>query len=445
MAGQVSRLPVDPGQSGWLEVLGDVPHSEPLSDARTSDWLVIGAGFAGLAAARRLSQLCPSDRIVVLDAKKVGEGPAGRNSGFMIDLPHDLSSADYGGALEADKFQTEDHRYAIKFAAEMASEFDLSEEAFSILGKVNGAASPTGERHNETYAKHLTAMGEAHEWLDAAAMRALTGSTYYRNGLRTPGCAIIQPAMFVRGVAAGLRSNRVTIFEDSPVTALSRDGDWIAETPKGRVTAPKVILAVNGHLESFGHMRGRLIHLHTYSSMTRALDAEEVKRLGGEADWGITSADPMGTSVRRISGTGGDRILVRNRFTFDPSLEVGPDRLNDVSRDHDRAFAARFPMLNSVSMEYRWGGRLCLSQNAVQVIFEQEQGLFLACCQNGLGTVKGTLAGMMAAEMATGTTSDRLGRLSGADLPRKLPPMPFTKIGAIARLRYGEWKAGREL
>ena len=38
---------------------------------------------------------------------------------------------------------------------------------------------------------------------------------------------------------------------DGYVTGLRRDGDWVAETPHGRVTAAKVILAVNGHLASF--------------------------------------------------------------------------------------------------------------------------------------------------------------------------------------------------
>ena len=35
--------------------------------------------------------------VIMLDAGRVGEGAAGRNSGFMIDLPHDLQSDDYAG------------------------------------------------------------------------------------------------------------------------------------------------------------------------------------------------------------------------------------------------------------------------------------------------------------------------------------------------------------
>lgn len=442
---QVTRLPRDPGPAGWNRLLPDDVPATPLEGKITADWLVIGAGFAGLAAAHRLSKQAPGDRIVVLDAVRVGDGPAGRNSGFMIDLPHDLTSDNYGGALDADLAQTGDNRRGIGHAREMANEFGLTAEAFVLSGKINGAATDKGIAHNASFARHLAALNEPYEMYDAAQMRDITGTDFYQSGLFTPGTAMIQPALYVRGIANGLRSNRVSIHEMSPVTALTRDGDWIATTPNGQVTAPRVIMAVNGHLNSFGYLRGRLMHVFTYASMTRALGPEEVARLGGQPLWGLTPADPMGTTVRRISGVGGDRIIIRNRFTFDPSLEVSAARVGRIARDHDRAFAARFPMLAGIPMEYRWGGRLCLSRNNVQVINELENGLFSACCQNGLGTAKGTLAGGLAAELALGERSPALDRALNSDLPTRLPPDPIARIGAKIILKLQEHRAGKEL
>ena len=189
-------------------------------------------------------------------------------------------------------------------------------------------------------------MGEPYEMLDAAAMQSLTGTSYYQSGLFTAGTAMLQPAGYIRGVAAGLASNRIRIHEMSAVTGLTRDGAaWRVKTPAGAVTAPKVILAVNGHLNSFGFKQGRLMHVFTYASMTRPLTADEVARLGGKEVWGLTPADPMGTTVRRIRTPEGPRIVIRNRFTFDPSMEVRDRRIARVGQDHDRSFAARFPML----------------------------------------------------------------------------------------------------
>ncbi|MEL7346301.1 MAG: FAD-dependent oxidoreductase, partial [Pseudomonadota bacterium] len=89
---RAARLPRDVGVCGWNALLPPPLAPRVLEDDTTADWLVIGAGWAGLAAARRLSQLVGHDRIVVLEAGRLGEGPAGRNSGFMIDLPHKLQS-----------------------------------------------------------------------------------------------------------------------------------------------------------------------------------------------------------------------------------------------------------------------------------------------------------------------------------------------------------------
>ncbi|MDF1720861.1 MAG: FAD-binding oxidoreductase [Minwuia sp.] len=443
---RVTGLPRDPGPAAWNRLLPAPPPPTPLSGDRKSDWLVIGAGFAGLAAARRLSQIREGDTIAILDAVRVGDGPAGRNSGFMIDLPHDLSSDNYGGDQQQDQAQIEAKRAAIAFARDAAQEYGLPSEPITLSGKINAAASSRGMRHNADYAAHLASLGEAHAMYDAAQMQAITGSDYYQGGLFTPGAAMIQPAMFVRGMAQGLQSNRITLHENSPVTGLTRSqGVWTASTPAGSVAAPNVVLAVNGHAESFGFFRRRLMHVFTYASMTRALSGDEIAALGGIAVWGATPADPLGTTVRRISGIGGDRIVIRNRFTYDPGMTVNERRIASVGRDHDKAFQARFPVLKGVAMEYRWGGRLCLSRNNVPAFGEVEDSLFAACCQNGLGTAKGTFAGIAAADLAAGEDTLFTRHQLAAAPPARLPPEPLAWIGANARMRWGERAAGKEM
>lgn len=443
---KVTKLPKDPGPAGWNDILPPANPYPALEERTTADWLIVGAGFTGLAAARRLSQLRPEDRIIVLEASRVAHGPAGRNSGIMVDLPHDLASDDYGGSDDGDKRQIRMNRTAIDFAAEAASDYGMPEEALRRSGKINAATTAVGVRHNNNYAAHLSKLGEASESLDAQQMRAITGSDFYVGGLFTPGAVILQPALYIRGMASGVASNRVQVFENSPVTALDRsEGIWSAKTPKGAVEAPKVILAVNGHVESFGFYERRLMHIFTYASMTRKLTKDEVKTLGGRPEWSCTPSDPMGTTVRKIAGIGGDRLVVRNRFTYDPSMEVDNDRINRVGLDHDRSFTRRFPMLKDIDMEYRWGGRLCISRNSVPAFGEVDTDLFSACCQNGLGTAKGTMAGILAAEQAVGHQSDLLMAIQQEPEPSRLPPEPFAWLGANAVIRWKEYRAGNEV
>ena len=122
----IKRLPVETGRSGWEAISSRKFPLRTLDDDIRADWLIVGAGFAGLAAARRLMQVRPGDRVVVLDAKELAEGPAGRNSGFMIDVPHNLSSGEYSASgAEATALEISQNRFAIAFAASAAMEYEM--------------------------------------------------------------------------------------------------------------------------------------------------------------------------------------------------------------------------------------------------------------------------------------------------------------------------------
>ena len=43
--------------------------------------------------ARRLAENRPQDHIILLEVNQIGEGASGRNSGFAIDLPHNVGSS----------------------------------------------------------------------------------------------------------------------------------------------------------------------------------------------------------------------------------------------------------------------------------------------------------------------------------------------------------------
>lgn len=445
---QVDLKPANLGESGWQAILPKRQPQAHLSEDIDCDYLVIGAGFAGLAAAERLRQLEPDATIVMLEAQQVASGPAGRNSGFMIDLPHALASGAYAGDDSRDRRNIRLNRAAIAFAADAVRRYEFAAEAFDPCGKINAAAGPVGIAHNDSYARHLQKLGEPFELLDAGAMREVCGSDYYRGGLKTPGTAMIQPALYVRCFADALTAQAgCRLFEDSAVHQLSRSGErWCAQTAHGSVTAAKVILAVNGLVESFGFYRRRLMHINLYASMTRALDADEVAALGGDRHWGFTPSDPIGSTVRRIDGSGGTRLIIRNRCTYEASLTLPAGRLRAIERDHLRTFYARFPMLRQVEMEYCWSGRLCLSRNEVWALGELQPGLISACCQNGLGTTRGTVAGIVAAEMASATGAQSLvPEYRPEPLPARLFPEPFMTLGARGVIRFKEWRAGLEL
>lgn len=439
------RTPVHRGPAAWSAILPGQPAPVTLDGDRTADFVLVGGGFAGLSAARRLMQLNPGGKIVVLEASRLAEGASGRNSGFMIDLPHELTSDDYAGAGD-DRAVIALNRQAIAFARGAVEDYGIDANHFDPAGKVNGAASETADALNRSYAQHLTSLGEPSERLDGQAMADLTGSRHYVSGLYTPGTVMLQPAGYIRGLGEGLRRAGVEVYENTPVTGLTRSGGgWTVTTPRGRVSAGRVILTNNGHLESFGFARGRLMHVFLYASMTAELDAAALEALGGQPRWGVTPSDPMGTTMRRIdSGQGGNRIVTRTCATFEPDMEPAEATLRRTARVHREKFAERFPQLGDMAMDYTWAGHLCLSKNAVSVMKTLDDGLFSACVCNGLGTARSTLTGIGAAELASGVESAATRHFGTEAAPGRLPPRPFSTIGANLYLRWKERRAGRE-
>lgn len=78
--------------NGWAAILPERLPSAHLQGVVQGDWVVVGAGYAGLAFAHALAEHQPQARIVLLEAGVVGDNAAGRNSGFAIDLPHNIGS-----------------------------------------------------------------------------------------------------------------------------------------------------------------------------------------------------------------------------------------------------------------------------------------------------------------------------------------------------------------
>ena len=146
---QALQVPVHRGAAAWNAILPDQSAPVIAEGALKADFAIVGAGFAGLAAARRLIQLAPGAPIVLLDAGRIGEAAAGRNSGFMIDLPHELTSDDYAGAGD-DRALIALNRMAQTFARDAVEDYEISRDFFDPVGKINGAASISADENNKS-------------------------------------------------------------------------------------------------------------------------------------------------------------------------------------------------------------------------------------------------------------------------------------------------------
>jgi len=56
----------------WINDLARRSNIKVLNKDKSSDWLIVGAGYTGLSAARKLSELHPNQKIIIVDAQLAG-------------------------------------------------------------------------------------------------------------------------------------------------------------------------------------------------------------------------------------------------------------------------------------------------------------------------------------------------------------------------------------
>jgi glycine/D-amino acid oxidase-like deaminating enzyme len=426
-----SPLPDYRDPCGWNRMLSP-RQPQPVAEGRIrARYAIVGAGYTGLAAARRLHELDPSADIVVLEGTEIGEGSSGRNSGFANprDSKIGLSTTQMERAEKLNEFAAEGFAYLIEAMDRGGFTCDLEK-----TGRITGAATEPGAAKIRSMAEGARSHGFAHEFLDAEGMRRLIGSAYYRCGIRTEEGYLLQPAALIRGLADSLPAE-IRLFENSPVLALEGGSPRRLRTAKAEIEADIVILATNAAIKHFGFWRDGLVTIYTYAGITEAMVPEDAAQLGIPA-WGLLPAHRLGTTVRRV---GPDRMMVRSLYAYEKPID--PARARDALTG---CFHRRYPMLRHVPLEHVWGGTTALTMNGSPRWGQLGPGLYGSAGCNGSGLVKGTVLGKRLADMiVTGDPQEALQAAYGrAD---RIAPEPFRTLGFHVISALERRKAGAEM
>ncbi|MDT4827998.1 Gamma-glutamylputrescine oxidoreductase [compost metagenome] len=436
---KIKEIPADNDACGWFHISKKRTPRLARNGQVRARWAVVGAGFTGLAVARQLGLNFPNDEVVLLEAQEVGFGTSGRNSGFAIDLPHDIGAPDYIGDPAVAQMHLKLNLYAQGIIASLVSQYGIDCQ-LSPVGKYQAAVEDKGLKVLDAYRGGLEKLGQAFEIIDGQDLPSHFGTSFYRKALYTPGTMLLQPASLVKGLADSLPSN-VSLFENCAVTEVEYGNSIVLRHAKGTVVADKLVLSNNAFATQFGFLKGRLLPIFTYASMTRPLTEEEQARLGGKDQWGIIPADPFGSTLRR---TPDQRLLVRNSFDYHPNGKTSSGMLSKAAEAQRKSFARRFPMLPGVEFEYTWGGALCMTRNHAGHFGELARNVYGALGCNGLGITRGTGTGTLLADWLAGESNELIDFLLRAEGPNANPPEPFLSMGINASLLWGQYRAGLE-
>ncbi len=414
---------------GWAELLPERQAGPPLRGAHRVAWAVIGAGVTGLASARRLAEVHPDREIMLLEARLVGQGTSGRNSGFAVAVSR------FDGGLEADEMANYRRVNRINQAG-----LDLLRERVATSGidcqwHEDGFHHTAADRQAMSkcsdYLRYLEALEIAHTPLDGSALNARLGTALYRTGVHVHQGALLQPAALVRGLADSLPAN-VRLHERSPVLGIETGAPLTLHLPNGEVRADKLVLATNYEAAKLGFLNRYLIGSTLSGSFTRVLDDEELASLGSLKEWGILSIHSLGATLRL---TADRRLCLRNGAEYNGADLLSERQLAQRQSIHRAGFEKRFPQLVHVPFEYAWSGVEGISRNGTNFFGRQGDDIYLAGGYNGSGVSRGTAFGMALADYASGGHSPLIDDCLASAPGAWMPPRPFLDIGALLSVR----------
>ena len=421
---------------GWINDLGPRQKIKSLNINSNSNWLIIGAGYTGLSAARKLSEIFPKEKIIIVDAQLAGEGASSRNSGYLVDTTLNdgfTSNKD----LKSYKIKTDIYALGISAVKNFIKKYQVDCD-WNESGKYFASTNKKDIKILNNFSKILKICRCDHNILGESELNKRLGTSFYKTGLYTKGGILLHPGKLARAMI-DILPNNVELFENSPLINWSSKKDYtICKFPNAIIKTKKVIFATNGFLKSLGIKKNYNFPLTLTASMTRPLTDSEFESLGSPNEWGVLPIRPMGATIRMTKDR---RILIRNTAEVHNPMKMSQSILNQRSLKQRYGIKNRFPDLPENIIRHSWSGIVSRTRNSSQIFEKINNNIFVAGCYNGSGIGVGTLFGEQIALKAVGKNTKEIETIELRNKPTWLPPEPFLGLGVRARLIYERLRA----
>jgi glycine/D-amino acid oxidase-like deaminating enzyme len=427
--------------SVWL----DIPRTsyDALSGSVTADLLVVGAGYTGLWTALHAAQRNPDQKIVVVDAGRVGWAASGRNGGFVdASLTHGLAN---GKARWPNEIET--------LEAMGRENLDGMQDDIVALGldvewQRTGMLAVATEPHQVTWLQEAADDGEG-RFVTQDEVRAEVASPTYLAGLVSPDTlAIVHPGKLALELARACVEAGVAIFENTNVTSIHSSGPAVRfAAGRGTVTADRAVLATNVFPSLIVRNRLQTVPVYDYVLATEPLSDAQLDRIGWANRQGIgDSANQFHyyrlSADNRIVWGGYDAVYKFGR-KVKPAYEDRPASYRRLAAH----FFITFPQLDDVRFSHRWAGAIDTNTRfCAHWGLAHDGRVAYANGFTGLGVGAARFAADVCLDLLDGRPTPRTELEMVRKRPLPFPPEPLASIGIQATrwsLDRADHSAGR--
>ena len=431
---------VNDNSCSWINDLNSRNNIQTISSNLECEWLIIGAGYTGLSAARKLGQLYPNKKIILADAQLASEGASSRNSGYLVDttLNDGFTS---NKELENYKKKADIYKLGIESIKKFIKEYQVDCD-WNECGKYFASSKLEDKNILKKFSKTLSKLGFEHKLLYKQDLTKRLGTNFYNIALYTSGGILLHPGKLVRAMIDTLPEN-IDLYENSLLLNWKKiNGIINCVFKNGSIKTKKIIFATNGFLKSLGIKKNYNFPITLTASMTRSLTDEEFRSIGEPKEWGVLPVRPMGATIRMTKDR---RILIRNTAEVHNPYIMSRLDLEKRSIKQKIGIKKRFPQLPDNIIQSTWSGIVSRTRNSSQIFEKIDENIFAAGCYNGSGIGVGTLFGEQIAIKASKEYTKEIETIEARNKPTWLPPQPFLNLGIKTRLIYERLRAKSDI
>jgi glycine/D-amino acid oxidase-like deaminating enzyme len=334
----------------------------------TADFVVVGGGFSGLAAAAWLKRLAPYKSVALLEAETFGAGASGHTGGLALAESAAGNLPGLGDVLSG--YQ--------KILTELNVEGDVHLPGVYELGRTNPLKnSPI-------------------RWSDSGdlcAVNEVTGGT-------------IDPGKVVAGLAAAAERAGVLLFENANVERCEFLEPIRLHTSTGVLRTRQVLLATNAYSFELTGWTKRAESCFTFAMATQPLVGSRLETIGlahGKPFYTVDLPYLWGRLLGKqiIFGSG---LVHFADWREMHSLNIETGAAAECFTRLEKRIRGLHPELRDVTITHRWGGPIAISEGWVP-IFERHPESSNAIVLGGFsghGVAQSVYLGAWAAEALLG-------------------------------------------
>ena len=413
--------------SMWLDI--PRPDYPTLTGSIAGDLLVVGGGYTGLWTALHAAQRNPDQRIVLIDADRIGWAASGRNGGFVdASLTHGLANGKSRWPNEIDTLNAMGLENLDGMQAEIES-LGLDTE-WQRTGMLAVATEP----HQVDWLQEAAAEGERRLLGLREVRDEVHSPTYLAGLLNTDTTAIVHPAKLAFELARACGEAGVHIYEHTKAAGLDSAGAALrVHTDAAIITCRRAVLATNVFDSLLRRNRLHTVPVYDYVLATEPLTDAQLDRIGWRGRQGIGDCANQFhyyrlTMDNRIVWGGYDAVYHFGR-RVKSSYEDRPTTYRRLAAH----FFVTFPQLDDVRFSHRWAGAIDTNTRfCAHWGLAREGRVAYSNGFTGLGVGAARFAADVCLDLLEGRPTPRTELEMVRRRPLPFPPEPLASIGIQA-------------